>query len=110
MLVLFKSSSSLVFSVRYIILNSDREYGFHSNCFMEVLVEALRHKQGGSELDSLQVFFFFWKISIDLSVFSGPVFHSLSNINEYQGIFLGVTGNRCVELTALPSKLCRMSN
>ena len=53
-----------------------------------------------------------WKFSSNLilaSAFVSPGFHSASNRNEYQGISLRVKCCRRVELTALTSKLCRMS-
>jgi hypothetical protein len=45
------------------------------------LVEALRHNTGSSGIDSLDLFL--------LSAFIKPGGHSISNINESQGIFLG---------------------
>jgi hypothetical protein len=50
----------------------------------------------------------YW-VPILLSAFSSPGLHSVSTRNEHQAVSLGVKCDRRVELTALSSKLCRMS-
>ena len=48
-------------------------------------------------------------VPILLSAFSSPGLHSASNRNEHQPISLAANSDRRVQLTALSSKLCRMS-
>jgi hypothetical protein len=59
--------------------------------------------------DSWQVSWKFFSDLFLLSTFSNTGVRPASNTNEYKGIFLGVKCVRRVELTALPSLLCRMS-
>ena len=74
------------------------------------LIEAMLHKPEGAGFDSRWGPWKFSSYLIPLSKFSSPWFQSASNRNEYQVISFRVKCDRRVELTALPSWLCRMSN
>ena len=73
------------------------------------VAETLCHKTAVSGFDSRWKP---WKVLRDLiflSVFSSPGVHSASNRNMYPGISLRLKCGRRLQLTALPSKLCRLS-
>jgi hypothetical protein len=73
------------------------------------LIETVHHKTWSSGFDSR---YGLWNVSSDLFLLSSfciPGVHSPSNKNEYQGISLGVKCGRRVEMTKLPSWLCRTS-
>jgi len=99
-----------VFSVTCLILNSDQQYGFHSNLFSWQCW--LRHCATWREVPSSILWRFFGSFQVTSTFFlvSGSVVHSVSNINEHQRIFLGIKCGRCVELTAVSYWLCRISN
>ena len=65
------------------------------------LVEAVRYKPGGRGFDSRICH---WNFSLTLSFRPhwGPGTYSVSDINEYQGSFLGDKGGRCLGLTTAP--------
>jgi len=79
---------------------------------MEVLVEVLRHKKGGSEFDSLEVFGNF-QVTSTFFVTSGPMVHLVSNNNKNQGIFFRnklrpVCGAESCTVLAVPNVKLRM--
>jgi len=67
------------------------------------LVEALRHKMGGSVLDFRWGLWKFWSDLFLLSAFSSREAHSSSNRNYYKGLFLRIKCGWDVELKTLSS-------